>query len=174
VGSRFSFHETLFSSYAKKKSYLKGKDLEITKKACQKFKHTPVSIMNFVEGTRYKTYQNQPQKTNYKHLLNPKSGGIAFALKAMGDHITHIINVTISYPKGPNNYWAFLCGKISKVKVRIELFPVTKELLGDYLGDSQYRRHFQLWLNGLWLEKDILLEFLTISENTETSTITKD
>ena len=31
---------------------LKGKDLEITKKACERFKNVPISIINFVEGTR--------------------------------------------------------------------------------------------------------------------------
>ncbi len=33
--------------------HLQGKDLKMTKKACEKFKQTPVSIMNFVEGTRF-------------------------------------------------------------------------------------------------------------------------
>ena len=44
------------------KPHLKGKDLESTKKACEKFKHTPVSIINFVEGTRFTPQKKSRQK----------------------------------------------------------------------------------------------------------------
>jgi hypothetical protein len=85
---------------------------------------------------------------------------MAFALGVMGERISRIVNVTIAYPPGPKSYWAFLCGKISEIKVRVESLPVTKEMLGDYLADGQYRHRFQLWLNELWWEKDQLLASL--------------
>ncbi len=153
----FPFMKRYSPAVLKKNPRLKGKDLEITKKACEKFQHIPVSIMNFVEGTRFSPEKQRRQGSPYAHLLTPKSGGMAFALGVMGERISRIVNVTIAYPPGPNNFWAFLCGKIGEVKVRVETLPVTRELLGDYLTDGRYRRRFQLWLNGLWHEKDELL-----------------
>jgi hypothetical protein len=116
--------------------------------------------MNFVEGTRFSPEKQQKQGASYRHLLNPRGGGMAFALGVMGEHINQVVNVTIAYPQGPNDFWAFLCGKIGEVKVRVESLPVTKDLLGDYMADGEYRRRFQLWLNGLWREKDLLLASL--------------
>ena len=49
----FPFMKRYSPSQLKKNPKLKGKDIEITKKACSKFKTKPVSVMNFVEGTRY-------------------------------------------------------------------------------------------------------------------------
>jgi len=40
-------------SYLAKHPEKKGKDLESTRKACQKFRDTPTSVINFVEGTRF-------------------------------------------------------------------------------------------------------------------------
>jgi 1-acyl-sn-glycerol-3-phosphate acyltransferase len=156
----FPFMKRYSPALLRKKPHLRGKDLEITKKACQKFKTIPVSIMNFVEGTRFSPEKQQKQGASYRHLLNPRGGGMAFALGVMGEHINQVVNVTIAYPQGPNDFWAFLCGKIGEVKVRVESLPVTKDLLGDYMADGEYRRRFQLWLNGLWREKDLLLASL--------------
>jgi 1-acyl-sn-glycerol-3-phosphate acyltransferase len=156
----FPFMKRYSRAELRKRPQLKGKDLEITKKACQKFMNLPVSIMNFVEGTRFSPEKHAKQGASYTHLLNPKSGGMAFALGVMGDRINRIVNVTIAYPPGPKTFWAFLCGKISEVKVRVESLPVSKELLGDYMTDGQYRRRFQLWLNELWRDKDQLLASL--------------
>ncbi len=40
-------------SYLAKHPEKKGKDLEATRKACEKFKDTPTSVINFIEGTRF-------------------------------------------------------------------------------------------------------------------------
>lgn len=31
---------------------------------------------------------------------------------------------------------------------------ITPDLRGDYVNDKQFKRQFQLWLNGVWQEKD--------------------
>jgi len=51
-GLDFPFMKRYSKKQLQENPNLKGKDLEITKKACEKFKLTPVSVMNFVEGTR--------------------------------------------------------------------------------------------------------------------------
>jgi len=161
----FPFMKRYSRAVIEKKPHLKGKDLEITRKACEKFKNIPVSVMNFVEGTRYSPAKHQSQKSPHKNLLRPRSGGVAFVLSAMGDHLSCILNVTIAYPEGVRTFWEFLCGKVGHVVVNIESLPVTDEILGDYFEDSEYRVQFQQWLNSLWAEKDELLERMLLHMN---------
>lgn len=150
----FPFMRRYSSAFLKKNPHLKGKDLEITRKACEKFKTIPVSVMNFVEGTRFTKKKHEKQNSPYTHLLRTKAGGIAFALGAMGDQIHQILDVTIIYPGGAGNVWDFVCGKVGEIKVRVNVIPVTGEILGDYFQDMEFRKKFQDWLNSLWEEKD--------------------
>lgn len=148
------FMKRYSSRFLEKNPHLRGKDLETTKRACRKFKNIPVSIMNFVEGTRFAVEKHRKQQSPYKNLLKPKAGGIAFTLAAMGEQLNHILNVTIAYPEGARGFWEFLCGKACEVKVKVETLPIHKNLLGDYFASSTYRDQFQEWLNSLWAEKD--------------------
>lgn len=63
---------------------LKGKDMETTRRACEKFKDLPVMVLNFLEGTRFTEKKHAAQSSPYQHLLKPKSGGFAFATSAFG------------------------------------------------------------------------------------------
>ncbi len=134
--------------------HLRGKDLESTRKACEKFKHTPISIMNFVEGTRFTPQKNEAQKTPFVNLLNPKAGGVAFVLGSMGDYLHKIIDVTIIYPGETPNFWDFLSGKAKKIIIDLKVLEVNQELKGDYFNDPEYKAVFCEWLNRIWIEKD--------------------
>jgi 1-acyl-sn-glycerol-3-phosphate acyltransferase len=136
------------------------KDTDTTLKACEKFKKIPVSVMNFVEGTRFTIEKHHKQSSPYTNLLKPKAGGIAFVLTAMGKQIHSILDVTIAYPHGARSFWAFLCGKVPEIRVRVQSIPVNSELLGDYFHDRKFRKQFMLWLNALWAEKDDRMEML--------------
>jgi 1-acyl-sn-glycerol-3-phosphate acyltransferase len=136
------------------------KDFETTREACEKFKLVPVSVMNFLEGTRFTIEKRQKQNSPFKHLLKPKAGGIALVLGTMGEQLHSILDVTIVYPEGVQGIWAFLCSKSVTVKVRVKQVPVTEEVFGDYLTDREFRRRFSIWLNALWTEKDRLIETL--------------
>ncbi|MFH2012156.1 MAG: acyltransferase [Pseudomonadota bacterium] len=140
--------------FLQKNPHLRGKDIEITRKACEKFKMTPVSIMNFIEGTRFTSEKHRKQQSPYTNLLKPKAGGIAFVLASIGEQLNRILDVTIVYPQGENSFWAFLCGRISEIKVRVQSFPINKEIIGDYSQDIEFREKFQSWLNSLWTEKE--------------------
>ncbi|MDD5475113.1 MAG: acyltransferase [Syntrophales bacterium] len=140
---------------------LRGKDLETTRKMCERYIHTPVSILNFIEGTRFTAEKHEKQNSPYRHLLNPKAGGLAFALGAMNGKIRKLLDVTILYPDGPINFWNFLCGRVSRVVVRVEEHLVPEEFLrGDYMNDSAFRNRFQAWVRALWKKKDDLIEGL--------------
>ena len=150
----FPFMKRYSNEFLRKYPHLKGKDIEITRKACRKFKAKPVSIMNFMEGTRFTQAKKEKQNSPYNHLLKPKAGGIAFVLGAMGEHLSTLVDVTITYPEGVRNYWEFMCGKITHIKVQIQNMRITPDLLGDYFNDPMYRDSFQKWVNDFWKQKD--------------------
>ena len=150
----FPFMKRYSKEFLEKHPHLKGKDVEITKKACEKYKKNPVAILNFVEGTRFSKEKHRKQQSPFKHLLKPKAGGIAFVLETMGEQLQNILNVTITYPKGVKGFWGFCCGEISEIRVNAEKMPVKKEMIGDYANDPDFKKQFQSWINDVWVEKD--------------------
>lgn len=156
----FPFMKRYSQSFLRKNPHLIGSDFETTRKACEKFKHKPVSIMNFIEGTRFTTEKHEKSNSPFQHLLRPKAGGIGFALGAMGEHLTKIVNVTIHYPEGIPTFMDFLSGRIKHVNVDIKVEPIPKEIMGDYMNDKQFKHGFQQWLNQQWQDKDALISSL--------------
>ncbi|OHD69907.1 MAG: acyltransferase [Spirochaetes bacterium RBG_16_49_21] len=154
----FPFMKRYSAAFLKRHPRLKGKDIEITRKACEKFKTIPVSIMNFVEGTRFTKEKHDRQNSPFRHLLRPKAGGIGFVLAAMGERLTSILNITIIYPQGETSFWAFLCGRINEIKVWVEKIPIKRNLSGDYITDPDFQIRFRSWLNSLWRDKDRLFD----------------
>jgi len=139
---------------------LKGKDIEETRRACEKYRHNPVTIINFLEGTRFTSAKHKEQKSPYRHLLVPKAGGLAFTLAAMDGQLHSLLDVIIYYPGGIPSYWDYACGKAREVQIHVRQLPIPDSLLGDYSNDAEFRQRFQLWVNEFWREKDILLEKL--------------
>ena len=157
----FPFTQRYSAEFLEKNPHLKGKDMEATRIACEKFKFRPVSVMNFVEGTRFTYEKHADQQSPYSNLLRPKAGGTGFALSAMNEQLTHILNITIAYP-GVNDkgMWSFLCGDFSTVRVRVETIPIDDNLRGDYTMDENFRARFQTWINQIWQAKNDLLKQL--------------
>jgi len=137
---------------------LKDVNLKSAQKACKRFEKIPVSVMNFLEGTRFTKEKHKKQNSPFKHLLKPKSGGISLVLSAL--KLDDILNVTIIYPKNKKNmnFWKFIAGELNHIIIKINKIPVTKDLIGDYNNDTKYRESFQKWSNDLWIEKDELIE----------------
>jgi len=134
------------------------RDMEATRRACAKFRDIPVSVMNFVEGTRFTPEKHAGQVSPYRHLLKPKSGGVAFVLEAMGEGLHAILDVTIAYPGGRPSMIDLIANRVPEVKVQVRQRPIPAELVaGDYQGDRAFRARFQQWMNGLWQEKDAAL-----------------
>ncbi|MDD5723289.1 MAG: acyltransferase [Syntrophales bacterium] len=160
----FPFMKRYSQAFLEKHPHLRGKDLETTRKACEKFKSIPVSVMNFVEGTRFSRTKHRKQRSPHTNLLRPKAGGVAFVFQSMGEQLHSIVDVTIAYPEGAKSFWQFLCGRVNEIKVRVNAYPISRELLGDYFNDSEYRERFQKWLTELWEEKDRQIEWMLSSE----------
>ena len=156
----FPFMRRYSTAQLRKNPKLRGKDIEITRKACAKFKSKPVSVMNFVEGTRFKADKHRKQNSQFKHLLKPKAGGLAFALSAMGEHIHKLVDVSIYYPDKVPTYWDYISGQVKEVHVHISVSEIPAAMRGDYMKDREFKIAFQEQLNQLWLKKDKTLDLL--------------
>ncbi len=151
----FPFMNRYSKDKLKKHPELRGKDTEETRKACEKYRHLPVSVMNFVEGTRFTQEKHDRRRSPYENLLVPRSGGIALVLGAMGEMLNAIVDVTVIYPSGRPSVMDLLAGRIREVRVIVDVIPIPVELVqGDYENDASFRVRFQAWLNARWALKD--------------------
>ncbi|QJR81603.1 acyltransferase [Alteromonas pelagimontana] len=155
----FPFMRRYSKAFLAKNPHLLGKDMETTRQACEKFKYKPVSIMNFIEGTRFTYKKHEKQGSPFTHLLKPRAGGMAFVLSAMGNQLHKLVDVTIDYPGGVPSFWDFVCGKVSDIRVHVAVTPI-KDIMqagcfheGELL-DPEQREKFQQWLNQRWAQKD--------------------
>ncbi|HOS96826.1 MAG TPA: acyltransferase [Deltaproteobacteria bacterium] len=155
----YPFMERYSREFLERHPHLKGRDLQTTKKACERYRHTPVSILNFIEGTRFTREKHAKQGSPFRHLLRPKSGGFAYALAAMDGRIREIIDVTIIYPRQSPTFWEYLCGRIERIAVRVRKMQVPEAFFGrDYENDQAFREEFQAWVCEIWEQKDRLIE----------------
>jgi len=146
-------------SYLLRHPERRGKDVETTRRSCEKFRHHPTTIVNFVEGSRFTEEKSQQLRSPFKHLLPPKAAGVAMALNVLGKQFDKMLNVTLCYPQNSATpFFDMLSGKLTRIVVRINLLPVADELHGDYVSDKNFKRQFQLWLNAIWSEKDHQLD----------------
>ncbi|WP_257311318.1 acyltransferase [Geothrix fuzhouensis] len=149
--------------FMRRRSGSRSKDLATARRACEKFRQIPTSVMNFLEGTRFSPAKKEAQQSPYRHLLKPKVGGLATALSAMGERFDALLDVTIVYPEGVPSFWDFLSGKVKQVVVRVRELEIPKELLGgDYEGDPAFRARMQAWLHEIWTEKDHRIEEIVL------------
>ncbi|CDF81865.1 acyltransferase [Pseudomonas sp. QL9] len=152
----YPFMKRYSKAFLEKHPELKGKDLEITKAACQKFKGLPVTVVNYLEGTRFTPAKQAQQQSPYQHLLKPKAGGVAFVLAALGEQLDAMLDVTLVYPQGRTpGFWDLLSGRVPKVIVDIRTHEIDPALWqGDYENDAEFRQYVQVWVSRLWQEKD--------------------
>ncbi len=157
----FPFMKRFSKDFLAKHPEMRGKDLETTRVACEKFSQMPTSVMNFMEGTRFTPKKHAKQQSPYTHLLKPKAGGIAFAMNAMGGKFQSLLNITIVYPDGIPSFVDFLCGRVKNIIVRVEENPIPVHFTEkDYNNDPEFKAEFQQWTHEMWLQKDQLMEQL--------------
>ena len=141
----------------RKHPHLKGKDLATTLKSAEKFKLTPVSVLNFLEGTRFTQEKKTVQKSPYRHLLKPKSGGAAMVIGSLQDHLDSILDITIAYKQRTPTFFEFLCGHNPEIFFRIEKIKVPSESDSSSISSAKATQH---WIADRWNSKDNLLEEL--------------
>ncbi|WP_312155944.1 acetyltransferase, partial [Pseudomonas sp.] len=67
-GLDYPFMKRYSKAFLEKHPELKGKDLEITKAACELFKRQPVTVVNYLEGTSFSEAKRLEQQSPYKDL----------------------------------------------------------------------------------------------------------
>jgi 1-acyl-sn-glycerol-3-phosphate acyltransferase len=149
--------------FMRRRSGSRSKDLATARKACEKFRQIPTSVMNFLEGSRFSRTKHSAQGSPYRHLLKPKVGGLATALSAMGERFDALLDVTIVYPEGVPTFWDLLSGKVRQIVVQVREREIPKDLLGgDYEGDPVFRARMQAWVQEMWAEKDLKIEEIVL------------
>lgn len=142
-------------AYLEKHPERRGKDLETTKKYCEKFKAVPTTVINFVEGTRYTTKKHAAKQSPYQHLLPPKAGGVSFAMAAMGDLFTNVLDISLLYPENQKQPMvAMLSGQMTKIIIDVNVAPVPQVASLPADDEANKKRFMQDWLNNLWKNKD--------------------
>jgi 1-acyl-sn-glycerol-3-phosphate acyltransferase len=158
----FPFMKRYSKDFLEKYPEKRGDDFANTKKACEKFEQTPVAVFNFLEGTRFTPAKHSRQQSPYNNLLKPKAGGIGFVVGAMGNSISCVLDITISYPnQQAPSLGDFMTGRVDKVIVRVKQLAMPASYLGkNYSEDEVFRAEFQQWVSKLWEEKDAELDSL--------------
>lgn len=150
--------------FMRRGSGTRADDLATARRACEKFRQIPTSVMNFLEGTRFSAAKQASQQSPYRHLLKPKVGGLATALSAMGERFDALLDVTIVYPDGVPSFWDLLSGRLRQVVVRVREREIPPELLGgDYAGDPAFRQRMQAFVHAMWAEKDAGIEEIILA-----------
>lgn len=152
----YPFMKRYTKAFLAKHPELAGQDLKITRQACELFKRQPVTVVNYLEGTRFSEAKRAQQGSPFAHLLRPKAGGVAFVLAALGEQLDAVLDVTVVYPQAKTpGFWDLISGAVPKVIIDIrtrELDPALWQ--GDYENDPAFRQVVQNWVNRLWMEKD--------------------
>jgi len=134
---------------------LRRRDLDTTRRICERFRDTPVSVLNFLEGTRFTAEKRDRHGSPYRHLLAPRAGGVAQVVSTLGDRIACWLDVTIVYPRGTPTFWDLISGQVGEVRVHVEAVPIDPAWLGrDYETDLAFRAQLQEFVRGLWAVKD--------------------
>ena len=139
---------------------LRAKDYKNTIKSCKRFLRCPSTIFSYAEGTRFTKEKYKNQKSPFKNLLIPKTGGMATALSAMPE-IDTLIDYSVVYQSDKRGAWSFLTGEMKNVKVSIKKYSIPENLIGkNYSTDSEYREDFKKWIEEIWIQKDAEIDKL--------------
>ena len=152
----YPFMKRYSKAYLARHPEMAGQDLEITKRACARFKDLNVTVVNYLEGTRFTAAKQAQQGSPYQHLLKPKAGGVAFTLATLGPQLDALLDVTLVYPgQRTPGFWKLISGQVPKVIMDIRTRELDPALwAGDYQGDAEFRQYVQAWVSQLWQDKD--------------------
>lgn len=155
----FPFMKRYSRAQLHRKPELRGRDLESARRACAKFQSIPVSMMTFLEGTRFTETKRAAQNSPYCHLLKPRTGGLAQVLYSLGDRLDSIIDVTIIYPDGRPGMWDLVSGRLQRVLLLANEVPIPEDFRGrNHRSDRAFKRELELWITKSWQDKDTLID----------------
>jgi 1-acyl-sn-glycerol-3-phosphate acyltransferase len=154
-GLEFPFMRRYSPEYLKLHPEKRGKDLETTRRFCQRYHGIPVTILNFLEGTRFNRQKHEDQQSPYRFLLRPRIGGISFVLASLADQLDAVIDVTLVYPQRDVTMWDFATNKLPWIRVDARRLEVPPEFASAAVTEpGPAREHLKAWVEQIWQEKD--------------------
>lgn len=151
----FPFMRRYSAAYLAKHPEKRGRDLETTRVACRRYADIPVSILNFIEGTRFTAEKHEDQQSPWQHLLRPRIGGIGFVVASFADQLDGVIDVTLVYPSLEVTMLDFVMNRVPRVVLRASILPVPAEFRDPAITEpGPHRDRFRAWIEQLWTEKD--------------------
>ena len=103
-----------YSKITEKYPHLRGKDLAMTQRSCDKFKELPV--FTICRGT---FRQKSKHQDSLSSIAQTRAGGIAFALSAMEKHIHELLMLQSVIPRC-THFLGFYCGRVKDDHVKIQ------------------------------------------------------
>ena len=159
----FPFMRRYTPEYLAKHPEKRGRDLETTRVACRLYRHIPVTILNFVEGTRITPKKHAEQNSPYRHLLRPRPGGISFVLASLGEQVDAMIDVTLVYPDGRITMLDYITNRVPRIIVRGRRLDIPPEFTTSAATEpGPARERFKAWIEQVWREKDERIESLLV------------
>ncbi|MCY3859129.1 MAG: acetyltransferase [Gammaproteobacteria bacterium] len=122
-------------------------DRQRVRDACKTVYRSPAAMLSFAEGTRYSDEKQRSLKSQYRHLLPPRSGGFSAMLAALEPLDPRVVDVTIVYPH-QSNFWRFLAGNSGEIQIVASVYS-TKTVV---------ERGVESWLEDRWAAKDLVLD----------------
>jgi 1-acyl-sn-glycerol-3-phosphate acyltransferase len=152
----FPFMRRYSAEYLEKHPEKRGADLETTRTACRRYRKIPVSIVNFVEGTRFTREKHADQDSPYTHLLRPRYGGISYVFASMGEMLDAMYDVTLVFPGIANpTFWHYISGQMPRIVIDVREIPLRPEFFDESVTrPGPNREAFKLWMHEIWQEKD--------------------
>jgi 1-acyl-sn-glycerol-3-phosphate acyltransferase len=151
----FPFMKRYSPEYLKQHPEKRGADLLTTRRACRRYRHIPVSILNFVEGTRFDPAKHAEQQSPYRHLLRPRIGGISFVVASMAKQLDAMYDVTLVYPRRDVTFLDFIMNRVPWIRVEARRLEIPHEFHNSAITNpGEPREQFKQWVETLWAEKD--------------------
>lgn len=92
--------------------------------ACAGFRNHPTAVLSFLEGTRFSAAKREAQNGRFRHLLNPRIGGLGYVLSGLAGQAEQLIDATLFYPEGVPTFWQFLQGKCPVAQLIVEVHGI--------------------------------------------------
>ena len=151
----FPFMKRYSPEYLAQHPEKRGADLLTTRRACRRYRYIPVSILNFVEGTRFDRAKHEDQQSPYRFLLRPRVGGIGFVLASMGRELDAMYDVTLVYPQRDVTFLDFVSNRVPWIRVEARRIEIPHEFHDSAITHpGEPRDRFKEWMETIWRDKD--------------------
>lgn len=151
----FPFMRRYSPEYLRQHPEKRGRDLEATRRFCERYRDIPVTILNYVEGTRFTRDKHDEQASPYRYLLRPRVGGIGFVLACLPGELQAMYDVTLVYPKRDVTFLDLLTNRLPWIVVDARRVDIPPEFHSAAITErGPERERFKQWVEGIWREKD--------------------